>query len=76
MTSRSSIRYSLDVQMGYYSRFDIGTSYTRHAYSDKLEIATNTINLNEWTGNSTLDPKAKSPTTVLLNGDQTFDSFG
>lgn len=65
-----------DVQIGYYSRFDIGTSYTRHAYSDKLENASNTINLNEWTGNSTLDPKAKSPTTVLLNGDQTFDSFG
>lgn len=56
--------------------FDIGTSYSGYAYSDKKEIATNTINLNEWTSNSTLDPKAKSPTTVLLNGDQTFDSFG
>lgn len=56
--------------------FDIGTSYSGYAYSDKIEIATNTINLNEWTSNSTLDPTAKSPTTVLLNGDQTFDSFG
>lgn len=56
--------------------FDIGTSYSGYAYSDKKEIETNTINLNEWTGNSTLDPKAKAPTTVLLNEDQTFDSFG
>uniref|UniRef100_A0A8W8KLG7 Heat shock 70 kDa protein 12A n=1 Tax=Magallana gigas TaxID=29159 RepID=A0A8W8KLG7_MAGGI len=56
--------------------FDIGTSYSGYAYSDKIEIAKNTINLNEWTGNSTLDPKAKAPTTVLLNEDQTFDSFG
>lgn len=56
--------------------FDIGTSYSGYAYSDKIEIATNTINLNEWSGNSTLDPKAKAPTTVLLNEDQTFDSFG
>lgn len=56
--------------------FDIGTSYSGYAYSDRKEIVTNTINLNEWTGNSTLDPRAKAPTTVLLNGDQTFDSFG
>lgn len=56
--------------------FDIGTSYSGYAYSDKKEFATNTINLNEWTENYTLDPKAKAPTTVLLNGDQTFDSFG
>lgn len=56
--------------------FDIGTSYSGYAYSDRKEIVTNTINLNEWIGNSTLDPRAKAPTTVLLNGDQTFDSFG
>lgn len=56
--------------------FDIGTRYSGYDYSDKKEIATITINLNECTGNSTLDPKAKTPTTVLLNGDQTFDSFG
>lgn len=56
--------------------FDIGTSYSGYAYSDKKQSATNMINLNEWMMNSTLPPNAKAPTTVLLNGDQTFDSFG
>uniref|UniRef100_K1Q9C0 Heat shock 70 kDa protein 12B n=1 Tax=Magallana gigas TaxID=29159 RepID=K1Q9C0_MAGGI len=70
--SEFSSEYEWDIIVA----FDIGTSYSGYAYSDKKEIERNTINLNEWSGNSTLDPKAKAPTTVLLNEDQTFDSFG
>lgn len=40
------------------------TGNSGYAYSDKKKIAAKTTNLNKWTGNSTLEPKAKAPTTV------------
>lgn len=56
--------------------FDIGTSYSGYAYSDKKEIKTNSVTLNEWTGNLPIDSKAKAPSTILCNEDKTFHSFG
>jgi hypothetical protein len=56
--------------------FDIGTSYSGYAYSDRKEIETKSITLNEWTGNLVSDAKAKAPTTVLFTKDKTFHSFG
>lgn len=55
--------------MEYYSRFDIGISYIRYVYSDKLEIVINIINFNEMIGNFIFDLKVKFFIIVLLNGD-------
>lgn len=56
--------------------FDIGTSYSGYAYSDRKQIKENKINLNEWIGNFSHDKTAKAPSIVLLNEDRTFNSFG
>ncbi|XP_062619256.1 heat shock 70 kDa protein 12A-like [Saccostrea cucullata] len=56
--------------------FDIGTSNSGYAYCDKKEINTKSISLNQWTGNMVTDPKAKAPTTVLVDKNRSFHSFG
>lgn len=56
--------------------FDIGTSYSGYAYSDRKEIQTKSISLNEWVGNLVPDSKAKAPTTILFSNKKTFHSFG
>lgn len=56
--------------------FDIGTSYSGYAYSDRKQFKDGRINLNEWTGNFNYDKTAKAPSIVLLNEDRAFDSFG
>lgn len=65
-------RYKCDIVVA----LDVGTSYSGYAYSDKKEIKREDINLNEWSGNFTHDKKAKCPTVVMLNEDESFNSFG
>ncbi|XP_062606580.1 heat shock 70 kDa protein 12A-like [Saccostrea cucullata] len=56
--------------------FDIGTSNSGYAFCDKKEINTKSISLNQWMGNMVPDPRAKAPTTVLVDKDKSFHSFG
>lgn len=60
----------------YIVAFDIGTSNSGYAYSDRKQIKENKIYLNEWTGNFSHDKTAKAPSIVLFNEDRSFNSFG
>lgn len=57
---------------------DFGTAYSGYAYSfrndyklDPLKITT-----NHWTGEGSQTMSQKAPSSVLLNPDKTFNSFG
>lgn len=70
--SERSPRHTWDIV----AAFDIGTSYSGYAYSDRKEMDLKSISFNQWTGNMVSDPKAKAPTTVLFDKNMRFHSFG
>ncbi|XP_062606577.1 heat shock 70 kDa protein 12A-like [Saccostrea cucullata] len=70
--SETSLRNIWDIVVA----FDIGTSYSGYAYCDRKEISSKSISLNQWSGNMVPDPRAKAPTTVLVDKDKSFHSFG
>lgn len=70
--SERSPRHTWDIV----AAFDIGTSYSGYAYSDRKEMDLKSVSFNQWTGNMVSDPKAKAPTTVLFDKNMRFHSFG
>lgn len=82
-TQKTEVKYGIQVSeisprhtWDIVAAFDIGTSYSGYAYSDRKEVGLGSISFNQWTGNMVSDPKAKAPTTVLFDKDLNFHSFG
>lgn len=57
---------------------DFGTAYSGYAYSFRNDYKLNPLNIttNQWTGEGSQTMSPKAPSSVLLNPDKTFNSFG
>lgn len=57
---------------------DFGTAYSRYAFSFRSDYLLDPlkIEVNHWTGNGSQTMSPKAPSSVLLNPDKTFKSFG
>ncbi|XP_061180917.1 heat shock 70 kDa protein 12B-like isoform X1 [Saccostrea echinata] len=57
---------------------DFGSTYSGYAFSFKNDFQTNPLKIytNNWSSEQSGGISYKAPTTVLLNPDQTFHSFG
>ncbi|XP_052688523.1 heat shock 70 kDa protein 12A-like [Crassostrea angulata] len=57
---------------------DFGTAYSGYAFSFRSDYRLDPlkIEVNHWTGNASQTMSPKAPSSVLLNPDKTFKSFG
>lgn len=57
---------------------DLGTTYSGYAFSFRSDFEMDPLKItsNDWSKDGVHRPEVKAPTVILLNKDQSFNSFG
>ncbi|XP_052080222.1 heat shock 70 kDa protein 12A-like [Mytilus californianus] len=57
---------------------DLGTTYSGYAYSFRSDFSMDPLKItsNDWSKDGVHRPEVKAPSVILLNKDQSFNSFG